>query len=68
MKTTYRLKVAGLERELPICPLNEKMSIDAFIMLSDVELTVACAKMCIRDCCHTAPHIFRLLPPAPPPR
>ena len=44
MKKTYRLKVAGLERELPICPLNEKMSIAAFIMFSDVELTVACAK------------------------
>ena len=43
MEKTYRLKVAGLERELPICPLNEKMSIAAFIMFSDVELTVACA-------------------------
>ena len=44
MEKTYRLKVAGLERELPICPLNKKMSIAAFIMFSDVELTVACAK------------------------
>ena len=44
MEKTYRLKVAGLERELPICPLNKKMSIAAFIMFSDVELTVACAR------------------------
>jgi adenine phosphoribosyltransferase len=43
MNSTYRLKVAGLERDLNICPLNEKMSIAGFIMFSDVELTVACA-------------------------
>lgn len=41
---TYSLKVAGLTRELPICPVNEKLSIGAFVMFSDVELTVACAK------------------------
>lgn len=40
----YTLNVAGLTRELPICPVNEKMSIAAFIMFSDVELTIACAK------------------------
>ena len=43
MQDTYRLKVAGLERDLNICPLNDKMSIAGFIMFSDVELTVACA-------------------------
>ncbi len=40
---TYTLKVAGLERQLPILPVNDKLSIAAFIMFSDVELTVACA-------------------------
>ena len=25
MQDTYRLKVAGLERDLNICPLNDKM-------------------------------------------
>lgn len=40
---TYKLKVAGLERELNILPVNEKLSIAGFIMFSDVELTVACA-------------------------
>ena len=44
MNETYKINIAGLERELPICPLNEKMSIGAFVMFSDVELTVASAK------------------------
>ncbi|MEG2769335.1 MAG: phosphoribosyltransferase family protein [Oscillospiraceae bacterium] len=44
MSEYYTLKVAGLSRELPICPLNDTLSIAAFIMFSDVELTVACAK------------------------
>ncbi len=43
MKDTYTLQVAGLTRELPICALNEHMDIAAFIMLGDVELTIACA-------------------------
>lgn len=41
---TYTLKIAGLTRELPICPLNDKIDIAAFIMFSDVELTVKCAE------------------------
>ena len=41
---TYELKVAGLTRHLPLCPINEKVDIAAFIMFSDVELTVACAE------------------------
>ncbi len=44
MRKTYTLQVAGLERELPLCPVNDKMDIAAFIMFSDVELTIACAK------------------------
>ncbi len=43
MTNYYHLKVAGLERDLPICPINDKLSIAAFIMFSDVELTIACA-------------------------
>lgn len=39
----YTLNVAGLTRQLPICPINDKLDIAAFIMFSDVELTVACA-------------------------
>ena len=44
MDEFYTLQVAGLTRKLPVCRLNEKMSIAVFIMFNDVELTVACAK------------------------
>lgn len=43
MAETYKMTIAGLERELPICPLNDKIDIAAFVMFSDVELTVAAA-------------------------
>lgn len=45
---TYTLKVAGLERELAICPISDTMSIAAFIMFSDVELTIACAEALLK--------------------
>ncbi len=44
MDEFYTLQVAGLQRKLPLCKLNDKMSIAAFIMFNDVELTIACAK------------------------
>ena len=40
----YHMTVAGLERDLPICPLNDKLSIAGFVIFGDQELTVACAK------------------------
>ncbi|MBQ8836596.1 MAG: adenine phosphoribosyltransferase [Clostridia bacterium] len=40
----YKMNIAGVERALPLCPLNEKLQIGAFVMFGDVELTVACAK------------------------
>lgn len=40
---TYRLTVAGLTRELHICPVSDTLDIAAFIMFGDVELTVASA-------------------------
>ena len=43
MANTYKMTIAGLERELPICPLNDKIDIAAFVMFSDVELTMAVA-------------------------
>ncbi len=43
MSDFYTLKVAGLTRELPICPVNEHLDIAGFVMFTDVELTVACA-------------------------
>lgn len=44
MRQTYTLKVAGLTRELTRYPVNDKLDIAAFIMFSDVELTVKCAE------------------------
>lgn len=40
----YHMRVAGLERDLPICPLNDSLSIAGFVIFGDPELTVACAR------------------------
>ena len=40
----YRMKVAGLERDLPICPVNDKLYIAGFVIFGDQELSVACAR------------------------
>lgn len=39
----YKMNIAGLERDLKLCPLNDKLSIAAFVMFGDVELTEHCA-------------------------
>ena len=45
MKKTFNtLKLAGLERNLPLCPLNDELYIGAFVIFGDVELTCACAR------------------------
>ena len=50
MAGTYKMNIAGLERELPLCPLNDKLDIAAFVMFSDVELTVAAAGELLKKC------------------
>ena len=40
----YSMKLAGLERHLPLCPLNDKLMIGAFVIFGDPELTTACAQ------------------------
>lgn len=40
----YKMNIAGLDRELTICPLNDELSIAGFIMFGDPELTTACAE------------------------
>lgn len=40
----YRIRIAGLERDLPICPVNENLYIAGFVIFGDPELTVACAR------------------------
>ena len=41
---TYKMTIAGLERELEIFPINDKISIAAFILFGDAEITVAAAE------------------------
>ena len=40
----YPLKVAGLTRQLPLCPISDEMMIGAFVIFGDTELTMACAR------------------------
>ena len=40
----YKIEVAGLTRNLPLCPVNEELYIAAFVIFGDVELTIACAR------------------------
>ena len=40
----YHMNIAGCERDLPICPLNENLKIAGFVIFGDPELTTACAK------------------------
>ena len=40
----YRMKVAGLWRELPICKVTDSLYIAGFVVFGDQELTVACAR------------------------
>ena len=39
----YRMTIAGLERDLPICPVTDDLYIAGFVIFGDPELTVACA-------------------------
>ena len=44
MKKAYTMTIAGVTRDLPLCPLNENLYIGAFVIFGDVELTCACAR------------------------
>lgn len=48
MAEFYTMKIAGIERNLPLCAVNEKLDIAAFVMFSDVEITVASATELIK--------------------
>ncbi len=41
---TYRIKVAGVERDLPLCPIGDDLQIAAFVLFGDVELTERCSE------------------------
>lgn len=43
-KNTYTMEIAGLERALPLCKINDNLYIGAFVMFGDVEITCAAAR------------------------
>ena len=44
----YKMNIAGLDRELPLCKVSDDLYIGAFIMFGDAEITVACARTSCR--------------------
>ncbi|MCL2124694.1 MAG: adenine phosphoribosyltransferase [Oscillospiraceae bacterium] len=44
MDSFYRINIAGLERDLQICKVSDRLSIAAFVLFGDVELTVTAAR------------------------
>ena len=46
----YKMNIAGLDRELPLCPISDKLMIGAFVIFGDPELTTACAKALLARC------------------
>jgi len=44
MNDFYSMTIAGLDRKLPICPLNEELNIAGFVIFGDPQLTTACAE------------------------
>ena len=41
--SVYPIDIAGMKRDLPIFPVTDELSIGAFVMFGDVELTMHCA-------------------------
>ena len=44
------MTIAGCERDLPICPIDEHLDIAGFVMLGDVEITEKTAKALLEKC------------------
>ena len=40
----YKINVAGVERDLLLCPISDTLNIAAFVLFGDVELTEKCAE------------------------
>lgn len=45
----YHMTIAGLSRGLPLCRVNESLTLAAFILFGDTELTVAAASQLLAD-------------------
>lgn len=43
MEKSYHINVAGVERDLPLCKVNDELYIGAFVIFGDVEMTVSSA-------------------------
>lgn len=50
---TYKITIAGHERELELFPVSDKLDIAAFIMFGDVEITEVSAKELLRFALNT---------------
>lgn len=48
MRNVYTVDIAGCKRNLPICKVNKKLGIAAFIMFGDVEATKKCVTIVFR--------------------
>ena len=44
----YPITVGNVKRELPICPLNDKLQIAGFVIVGDPELSEGCAKELVK--------------------
>ena len=42
------MNIAGLDRDLPLCPISDSLMIGAFVIFGDPELTTACAEELLR--------------------
>lgn len=50
MKDFYEITIAGVKRNLPIFPVSDTVSIAAFIMFGDVEVTVKASQALLEKC------------------
>lgn len=46
----YTMTIAGIEKNLPICQVNEHLDIAGFVIFGDAPLTVACAQELLKKC------------------
>ncbi|MCH5298443.1 MAG: adenine phosphoribosyltransferase [Ruminococcus sp.] len=50
MGKSYKMTIAGCERDLPLCEVSENLDIAAFVMFGDVEVTEASARELLKIC------------------
>ena len=50
MGEVYKMTIAGCDRELPICPISDKLDIAGFVMFGDVEITEKVAQALMEKC------------------